>query len=140
MKEINKIVELKTNDERKELILKFKNLYGINYHLSVQIASGDFKGVSRMELLRNDIEKIILELTSLINNRESVVKINDYESDSFLSLLTDSLGQVEVSGQVGGSYEDQYMKFKFQTDQTVIDPLIKDLESILEYDSCSVCQ
>ena len=140
MKEINKIVELKTNDERKELILKFKNLYGINYHLSVQIASGDFKGVSRMELLRNDIEKIILELTSLINNRESVVKINDYESDSFLSLLTDSLGQVEFSVQVGGSYEDQYMKFKFQTDQTVIDPLIKDLESILEYDSCSVCQ
>ena len=58
--------------------------------------------------------------------------LEDNDSDGFVKFEIESNGRLKVMGQVGGTHEDHFVKFKFQTDQTVIPLFVQDFKLLLE--------
>ncbi|WP_158974299.1 hypothetical protein [Cellulophaga sp. L1A9] len=59
--------------------------------------------------------------------------LNDNDSNGFVEFEIEPNECLNVSGQVGGTNEDHFLKFKFQTDQTCIPPFVQDFNSLLTY-------
>jgi len=51
-------------------------------------------------------------------------QINDYDSDDYILIECLKLGHISISGQVGGSHSEEFLRYKFLTDQTVLGELI----------------
>jgi len=58
--------------------------------------------------------------------------LEDNDSDASINFQMKPYGQVIIYGQVGGSHEENYLKFSFQIDQTCIDPLLTDFYRLLK--------
>ncbi|MGB3004961.1 MAG: hypothetical protein WBC06_00510 [Chitinophagaceae bacterium] len=58
--------------------------------------------------------------------------LDDNDSDGFVEFEIESNGRLNVGGQVGGTHEDHYVKFKFQTDQTCISQFVQDFYTLLK--------
>lgn len=58
-------------------------------------------------------------------------RLNDNDSDGFVEFTFFKYGYLQVCGQVGGSHEDHFVKFEFQTDQTCIPQFVDDFKKLL---------
>ncbi len=85
-------------------------------------------------LEENKLKNYVLTLKEMKDRLSGNTNLEDNDSDANLCFQIERYGQVYVFGQVGGSYEDNYVKFKFQTDQTCIEPLIEDFLKLLKYE------
>ena len=66
----------------------------------------------------------------MIKSLSGEIEIRDCESDAYLKLYFEDTKNFYVLGQIGGSYEDNTLKFKLKADQTVLQGVKKKL---LEY-------
>lgn len=55
---------------------------------------------------------------------DGIIELKHYDSDAFLKFRFESLGKLNVSGQIGASFNDHYIKFKFQADQTIVKSIV----------------
>lgn len=58
-------------------------------------------------------------------------EIVDSDSDAYITLSMDKHGHMSVYGQIGGSIDEHFMKFKYSTDQTVLEKVIKLFKGLL---------
>lgn len=59
-------------------------------------------------------------------------RIDDHDSDAHIIFEATKLGYVVVSGQIGGSHEEHNMRFKFTSDQTILEKLVYLLDSLIK--------
>ncbi|MBK8734661.1 MAG: hypothetical protein IPL98_01780 [Saprospiraceae bacterium] len=131
---IDNIIELKTNSKTERLSFATRYLVQINFTFDLTVLSDSFGGTSHFCVRREQIEKLCSDLTEMKDRLSGNTNLEDNDSDANLCFQIERYGQVYVFGQVGGSYEDNYVKFKFQTDQTCIEPLIEDFLKLLKYE------
>lgn len=131
---IDNIIELKTNRTTERLSFATRYLVQINFTFDLTVLSEKFKGTSHFCVRRQQIEKLCADLTEMKEILSGNTILEDNDSDATINFLIERNGQVTVFGQVGGSHEDNYLKFKFQTDQTCIEPLIEDFDKLLKYE------
>jgi hypothetical protein len=55
--------------------------------------------------------------------------LDDNDSDGFVKFEIATDGLQNVSGQVGGSPQEDFVRLKFQTDQTCIPQFLEDFKS-----------
>ena len=134
MKKIDNIIELKTNRKTERLSFTTRYLVQINFTFDLTVLADSFCGTSHFCVRREQIEKLCADLTEMKARLSGNTKLEDNDSDASVNFQIENLGQVWVFGQVGGSHEDNYVKFKFQTDQTCIEPLIEDFHKLLKYE------
>lgn len=127
MKEDNIIMD---SDEEKIYI---EHLYTVEdyFTFNIKIKSGEFSGASNFCIARENIVSIIENLSEMYTELKGYCEINDCDSDANIKMKMDKYGHVFVFGQIGGSHEEHSMKFRFNTDQTVLNRLIKMLKTIL---------
>ncbi len=116
----------------KEQALQFETLYVVEGYATfrVFVRSGDFSGANNFCASLEKIKSTIQNLTIMYQTLKGECEMDDYDSDSFLKFELDKYGHLHISGQIGGTYDDHYMKFKFSSDQTVLEQLIRTLKSI----------
>lgn len=131
---IDNIIELKTNRKTERLCFATRYLVQINFTFDLTVLADSFGGTSHFCVRREQIEKLCSDLTEMKERLSGNTKLEDNDSDASVCFQIENLGQVWVFGQVGGSHEDNYVKFKFQTDQTCIEPLIEDFHKLLKYE------
>ena len=56
----------------------------------------------------------------MISLLDGEVIVRDCESDAFLKFYFENTMNLYVLGQIGGSYEDNMLKFKMKADQTLL--------------------
>ena len=134
MIKIENKIELKTNRKTEKLSFATRYLVQINFTFDLTVLSESFGGTSHFCVRREQIEKLCADLTEMKERLSGNTKLEDNDSDASVSFQIENLGQVWVFGQVGGSHEDNYVKFKFQTDQSCIEPLIEDFHKLLKYE------
>ena len=132
MIEIDDIIELKTNSETERLSFATRYLVQINFTFDLTVLSNGFSGTSHFCVRRDQIEKMCSDLTIMKQAMSGDTTLEDNDSDASVNFQINSHGQVIVYGQVGGSHEENYMKFSFQTDQTCIEPLLTDFHKLLK--------
>lgn len=134
MIEIDDIIELKTNRETERLSFATRYLVQINFTFDLTVLSNGFSGTSHFCVRRDQIEKMCSDLTTMKQAMSGNTTIEDNDSDASVNFQMKPNGQVIVFGQVGGSHEENYLKFSFQTDQTCIEPLLTDFHKLLKHE------
>lgn len=134
MIEIDDIIELKTNTKTEGISFATRYLVQINFTFDLTILSKGFSGTSHFCVRRDQLEKMCADLKRMHLTLVGSTILEDNDSDASLNFEMQSFGQVLVFGQVGGSHEDQYLKFSFKTDQTCIEPFLSDFQKLLKYE------
>jgi len=106
--------------------LRVEHLYSteMNDTFAVYVKSYQFTGSYNFCLHIDKIQSAIQTLRTQYDNLEGACKIADDDSDAFICLEFCE-GELKISGQLGGSYEENCLKFSFSSDQTVIKLLQK---------------
>ncbi len=134
MIKIDNIIELKTNRSTERLSFATRYLVQINFTFDLTVSSNGFSGTSHFCVRRDQIEKICSDLTTMKHSLFGNTILEDNDSDASVNFQIQSNGHVLVYGQVGGSHEENYLKFKFQTHQNCIEPLVTDFHKLLKYE------
>lgn len=132
MIEIDDIIELRTNRETERLSFATRYLVQINFTFDLTVLSNGFSGTSHFCVRRDQIEKMCSDLTTMNQAMSGNTTLEDNDSDASVNFQIKPDGQVVVFGQVGGSHEDNYLKFNFETDQTCIEPFLTDFHKLLK--------
>ncbi len=132
MIEIDDIIELKTYRETERVLFATRYLVQINFTFDLTVISNAYSGTSHFCVRRDQIEKMCSDLKIMKQSISGNTTLEDNDSDATINFQMKSNGQVVVYGQLGGSYEDNYLKFSFQTDQTCIEPLVTDFHELLK--------
>ena len=113
--------------------VSFENLYEVEgyYTFKVSVTSDDFSGASSFCISKESIENFLASLEILLATLKGSAEINDYDSDAFVKISMANYGTLILSGQIGGSYEKQFMKFCLYSDQTILDLMFKYFSKIL---------
>lgn len=133
MIEIDDIIELKTNTETERFSFTTRYLVQINFTFDLTVLSEGFSGTSHFCVRRDQIEKMCTDLTNMHSRLLGTTILDDNDSDGFVEFQIEPNGRLNVNGQVGGTHEDHYMKFKFQTDQICILQFVQDFNTLLKY-------
>ena len=125
----NNIIINSSND-----VLSITFLYAVDNYLTfkTKVKSDEFSGVSNFCISKEEIASIINTLSIMHSELKGICKIQDYDSDAFLYIEVQKLGHVLISGQIGGSHQEHFMKFKIKTDQTVLLNLIQTFKSLFK--------
>lgn len=101
-------------------------LYAIGGYLtfSVHVVSGEFSGKSNFCVSCDSLQSTIAELEVLYATLSGQCVLYDGDSDDYLVFTALKHGHIQVQGQLGGSYNDQFLKFLCVIDQTSIKSVI----------------
>jgi len=130
---INDIIELKTNAKTEKLSFATRYLVQINFTFDLTVFSNGFSGISHFCVRRDQLEEMCADLTKMNLKLSGTTKLEDNDSDAFVEFEIEPNGKLNVNGQIGGTHEDQFVKFKFETDQTCIDSFVEDFKFLLNY-------
>lgn len=133
MIEIDNIIELKTNTVTERLSFATRYLVYVNFTFDLTVVSDNFSGTSHFCIRRDQLQQMCYDLTNMHLKLYGTTILEDNDSDGFVKFEMEPNGTLNVSGQVGGTHEDHFVKFKFQTDQTSIPPFVQDFNEILKH-------
>lgn len=121
--------------ESEKNLLKINFLYSVEkyFTFSVEVKSGYFSGKSNFCFSDLKIKEMLNVLKEMNVRLCGECEIKDNDTDSFFKIEMGKRGHAFASGQIGGSHEDNYMKFMYDIDQTVLMRLIKLFQKVLVY-------
>jgi hypothetical protein len=119
------------DSEGKKLVIE--HLYTVEgyFTFNIKVKSGEFAGASNFCISKENILSVIEALSKMHEQLTGYCEISDSDSDAHITIEMDKLGHMRMTGQIGGSHEEHYMKFKYITDQTVLINLIQMLKALL---------
>ncbi len=115
----------------KDKKLSVEYLYCVeDYHtMTFKVESSGFSGQSNFCISNDSILNILNSLESAMEDLTGDVVIRDRDSDAHIGISMKNFGKLVVSGQIGGSFEDHFFNFKFESDQTILNELRNFLKS-----------
>jgi len=141
LKEIDNVIELGTNTDTERL--SFATRYASNcryggnhlgytdFTFDVTALSNRFCGTSHFCVRNDQLEKMCTDLGNMQTRLSGTTRLDDNESDAFIEFVIESRGRLNVIGQIGGTHEDNFMKFQFHTDQTAITQFVQGFKVLL---------
>ena len=133
MLEIKDIIELETNDNTKRLSFATRYLVQVHFTFDLSVVSDKFRGTSHFCVYKGYLESLCSDLLKIYTSSLVLTRLSDNDSDGFVEFTIQNNGQLIVSGQIGGSHEDNFVTFNFNTDQTLILQFISDFQNLLKY-------
>lgn len=130
---IDDIIELRTNTKTERLSFATRYLVQINFTFDLTVLSDGFAGTSHFCVRKDQIEMMCNDLIGMHSKLHGNTRLEDNDSDAFVEFEIEAYGRLNVCGQVGGTHEEHFVKFKFQTDQTCIIDFVNDFMSLLNY-------
>lgn len=110
-----------------------EHLYTVENYCTFKIVikSGAFKGESNFCIPKEYIVSNLELLKEISFKMQGKFEIKDYDTDANLNFEFKKFGQMDIYGQIGGSHEENYMVFRFNSDQTALNRLFNYLKTIL---------
>ena len=130
---IDDIIELRTNSETERLSFATRYLVQINFTFDLTVVSNKFTGTSHFCIRIDQIITMCDDLNSMQSSLSGETRLEDNDSDAFIEFEINSNGRLNVSGQVGGTHEDHFVRYAFQTDHTCIPFLVNDFKRLMNY-------
>jgi hypothetical protein len=126
-------IDLKTNDDR--FVLQMRNIEDVGgecFRCDLFVRSGGFSCRRPFYFDDSHFPDAVASLRQMNTGTIGEATIKARWEDDYLTFQSDKLGHVFVTGELF-EYADfsQSLKFGFVTDQTVLGPLVRDLESLL---------
>lgn len=102
--------------------ISIQSLYCIGGYVTyeVSILTGNFSGTCNFCISEDNVSDYTEVIDNMINSLSGEIEIYDCESDAYLKFYFEDTMNFYVLGQIGGSYEDNILKFKLKADQTAL--------------------
>lgn len=112
--------------------ISIKSLYFIGGYITYEVSSSTsgFSGRCNFCIGEGKLKGYIQTIESMIETLSGELEIEDGESDAYIKFVFENTRNFYVLGQIGGSHENNMLKFKFKADQTVLYGL---KENLLDY-------
>lgn len=103
-------------------ILSFESLYCVGGYVTykILISASGFSGHCNFCIEERTIQDHIKCIDIMADSLSGEMIVRDCESDAFLKLYFEDPMNFYVLGQIGGSHEDNILKFKLKADQTLL--------------------
>lgn len=85
---------------------------------TVRVHSGEFSGASNFCVSKDGLQEAVAILGEICESMRGEYQVNDYDSDDYLLFRSRPYGHAVISGQLGGSFNPQYLTFELPLDQT----------------------
>ena len=131
MKLLTTVIELQTHDSAKQLLFETRYLVQINFTVDLTVRSGNYSGTSHFCVRTDEIETFCGALLKIHDSLSGSTRLSDNDSDGFVKFEMEESRHLLVSGQVGGSHEDHFLRFKFSSDHTCLLPFVADFKTLL---------
>ena len=107
-------------------------LYAVEEYItfSVSVNSNGFSGNTNFCLSKASLHEAIRALTSMYDSLSGFCAFQDFDSDDYIHCEALPLGHIRFSGQLGGSCNDQFLRFNFTSDQTDLLNFIRNLQQM----------
>lgn len=133
MRIVAETIELQTHSTHK--VLRFSNVEksrsGEEYACQLFVRSGDYSCARPFDFDNRYLQDTIIRLKQMDEGTPCSAMLKSPWEDDCLRFESNDMGHVQVSGELyERSDHSQSLKFSFRTDQTVLGPLIADLETI----------
>jgi len=109
--------------------ISVQTLYCIGGYVTYEVAvsTDNFSGSCSFCLSEDGVKAYVEVINNMIKSLNGEIEIRDCESDAYLKLYFEDTKNFYVLGQIGGSYEDNTLKFKLKADQTILYGLKEEL-------------
>lgn len=134
---IDKIIVLETYREDQQLSFEICYLVESSFTFEIAVLSGNFSGKAHFCADGKAIGLFAQDLDAIDKKMAGMARLEDMDSDGFIEFLMDSPGSLSVRGQIGGTHEDHFVRFRFSTDQTVLRNFVAGLNSLDTYQDFS---
>ena len=131
---VSKKIELQTHSKHKVLVMSNveKSLSGSDYTCQLLVRSGPYSCDRPFYFEDSFLHDAVNQLKQMDEGMPGTAVLKGPWDDECLGFESNDMGHVVVSGELYERSETpQSLQFSFQTDQTVLGSLIKDLELIL---------
>jgi hypothetical protein len=132
---VSEIIKLQTNDATKVLRLSQieKFLDGSGYRCDLAVVSGGFSCLRQFFFDDAVLADAVPALRTMATNMRGKCVIKGQWEKDFIQLNVNGMGHVCVCGEICEYTEfTQHIKFAFRTDQTVLLPLARELQVLLD--------
>lgn len=112
-------------------MISVQSLYCMGGYVTyeVVISTAGFSGRCNFCISEDNVKDYVETIDNMINSISGEIEIQDCESDAYIKLYFEDTMNFYVIGQIGGSYEDNTLKFKLKADQTIMHGLKEELLS-----------
>ena len=114
------------NDIKIDLIEKFDDWY----EFSVYMKAGDFSGKTNFGIMISDYERLICNIEKMYVELKGEFLIKYEDSDDYVKARFKNYGHLEISAQLGGSWNDNFVKLLMNTDQTMLGIILQQLKQL----------
>ena len=113
-------------------MISIKSLYFVGGYVTYEVSSATcgFSGKCNFCIEEDTLKYYVQIIESMIKTLSGEIEIKDGESDAYIKFIFENTTSFYVLGQIGGSYENNMLNFKFKADQTVLYWL---KENLLDY-------
>lgn len=114
--------------------IEFKYLYSVEKYttFNVTVKSGNFSGCSDFCVSEVTLQETVESLNAIYERLCGEYMLTDYDSDDYVLFKFQRLGHLVIAGQLGGSYSEQFLKFKINSDQTFLHQIVVQLKQMLQ--------
>lgn len=130
MAEIDYSFKLATYSADKKLAITGMYLVDGYVTFRIEMKSFSFSGTDSFCSNKRDIDAFCTQMTDMYNTLKGEAILYDYDSDNYLKFEMHYNGSLTLSGQLGGSHNEHFVKFSFDTDQTAIPSFIGHLNKL----------
>lgn len=107
-------------NEKSQIVIRFLYLIGGYATYEVIVSTNGFMGTCNFCIAEKQLKNYLEIIEQMQKTLIGKIQIEDCESDAYLTLYFESPMQFYVTGQIGGSYEDNMLKFRLKADQTIL--------------------
>ena len=118
-------------DQNKTFLFEF--LYKVDKYFTyeIYISTSEYSGKCNFCIPEDMLKNYVKRISKIMINLSGEITIEDCESDAYLKVYFENKRELYLRGQIGGSYEDNNLKFR--VDQTILlrlkNELLYDLQS-----------
>lgn len=95
-----------------------------NYNLFIELVLGNFSGKYEYVYAVCNLKTLLGGLEKFIGSNDMEFELSDTDSDSYIKFRKMKYGHLDVIGQLGSKFNELYICFSFEGDNTIIFELV----------------
>jgi hypothetical protein len=136
MREIKSVLGDYNSNFTLQHIDTFNDYYPYMGHTTLEIrvsVSSLFSGNDDFYLTTEKINSVVETLTMMHQDLQGKCEIKnmDSDSDAYFTIEMEKYGHLSIIGQLGSTWQDEYMKFRVDSDQTILPRLVQILTDMV---------
>jgi hypothetical protein len=125
--------KLKSSNGKEWFSMDIRYLVQVSFTFDLSVIVNSYSGQSHFCVRKDQLRELVYNLSQLKTKPSVSANLEDNDSDAYLNFKSTSENLVLVKGQVGGTHEEAFLKFAFESNHENIQNYVDQLTKLLLY-------